>query len=320
MSYPDSGNINTSRTQSGFMSAPNHQLPLQNNGVGVQNQSQMGAANHQNQNLMPPFMPNMQPSMNTPPFMNATNHLLPLQNNQLHMLHMGMAGPPQGQSHLGFGPQNGVSNASYNPMFPVQGQVMHTAPQVNLSQLQGQILAQSILNMLQQPNMNMNIPNGQFCAPFPAQSMNQQLPMQVPNPSQLVPYGMQPGSGPMFGFPSQVPQAMVPQNPMFSANPQMGLVPGNQVRPQVDQSGKNLVTSNGNTNVFASSPFSSQQFQGNSTASFNPSSIQLHNTNNSQPSASTKSHSQVLLKLICFCLFCVKPSLLLYYIYYIYYC
>ncbi|KAK7321681.1 hypothetical protein VNO77_32545 [Canavalia gladiata] len=256
----------------------------------MQPQPQLGAGNHQGQNLMSPFVPHMQLALNTAPFMNGPNHTLPLQNNQLHMPHMGMAGPQQGQPHVrGLGPQNSVGNANFNPMFPVQGQVMHNAAQVNLSQLQGQILAQSILNMLQQPNMNMNMsmPNGQFCAPYPVQNMNQQLPMQVPNPSQVVPYGMHPGSCPMFGFPNQVPQAMVPQNSIYSANPQF--VPGNQVRPQIDPNEKNLVPPTVNTNAFASSPFSSQQLQGNTSGSLNSNSAP---TNNCQPSAFRKPHSQ----------------------------
>ncbi|CAL0326400.1 unnamed protein product [Lupinus luteus] len=188
-----------------------HHHSLQNNGFGMQNQ-------HQNPNLMMPFMPNMQQ-----PFMNGANHMIPLQNNN----HMHFQ---QGQSLVGLGPQN--------PMVPLQGQVMHNATQMNLAQVQSQILAQGILNMLQQQpnlNMNMNMPNGQFCAPYPVQNMNQRLPMQMANPTQVVPYGMRPGPHPMFGFTNQMPQAMVPQNPMFSANPQMGLVPGNQVRPHVNQ-------------------------------------------------------------------------------------
>lgn len=271
-------NTTPSKAQPSFPNAPKQQHPFQNNGLGMQTQPQMGAGNnHQHQNMMP-FMPNMQPSMNAPPFMNAANHLLPLQNNHMHLPHMGLVGPQQGQSLVGLGPQNSVGNAGYNAMFPLQGQVMQNAAQFNLSQLQGQILAQGILNMLQQPNMNMNMnmPNGQFCAAYPVQNMNQQLPMQVSNPPQVVPYGMHPGPHPMFGFPNQVPQAMVPQNPMFPGNHQLGLVPGNHVRPQVDQNDKN--------------PFSPQQLQGNNnSASLNPNSVHLHHTNNSQPSAFTKS-------------------------------
>ncbi|MED6109672.1 hypothetical protein PIB30_035848 [Stylosanthes scabra] len=268
----------------GFMSAPNRQIPLQNNGMGMQNQPQRVAANQQNQNMMPPFALNMQPSMNTHQFMNTANHLLPLQNNQMHMPNMVMGVPPQGQSHAGFGPQNGVSNAGYNPMFQAQGQVMHNAAQINLSQLQGHILAQSIMSMLQQPNMNMNIPSGQFSSQFPVQNMNQQLPMQVPNPSQVGLHGMHPGSGPMFGFQGQVPQAMVSQNPMFSATLHMGMVPGNQVRPQFDQNEKSVVPPNANTNAFMSSSFSSPQLQGNSSASHsqaNPNSNPKSNVRNS---------------------------------------
>ncbi|XP_057724330.1 uncharacterized protein LOC130940251 [Arachis stenosperma] len=274
------------------MSAPNHQIPLQNNGMGMQNQPQMGAANQLNQNLMPPYVSNMQPSMNTHQFMNAANHLLPLQNNQLHMSNMGMSVPPQGPSHAGFGPQNGVSNAGYNPMFQAQGQVMHNAAQINLSQLQGHILAQSILSMLQQPNMNMNIPNGQFSSQFPVQNMNQQLHMQVPNPSQVGRHGMHPGSGPMFGFPGQVPQAMVSQNPMFSATLHTGLVQGNQARPQFDQNEKSLVLPNGNTNAFVSSSFSSMQLQGNSSASHAQTNVNSNTKSNDRNSSWKGSQSK----------------------------
>ncbi|KAE9585034.1 putative nuclear fragile X mental retardation-interacting protein [Lupinus albus] len=219
-----SNNNRPSNTQPNFSNAPKHHS-LQNNGFGMQNQLQ-------NPNLMMPFMPNMQQ-----PFMNGANHMLPLQNNN----HMHFQ---QGQSLVGLGPQN--------PMVPLQGQIMQNAPQMNLAQVQSQILAQGIMSMLQQqPNLNMNMPNGQFCAPYPVQNMNQQLPMQMANPSQVVPYGMHPGPRPMFGFTNQMPQAMVPQNPMFSANPQMGLVPGNQVRPHVNQ------------NVNNTNAFSPQQLQRN---------------------------------------------------------
>ncbi|KAK7383155.1 hypothetical protein VNO78_28826 [Psophocarpus tetragonolobus] len=285
-------NSSSSKTQPIFMNTPNPnpQHFLQNNGGGMPPQPQLGAGNHQGQNFMPPFM---QPPMNAAPFMNAANHnYFPLQNNQLHLSHMGLPGHQQGQSQLGgLGPQSSVGIANYNnPMFPVQGQVMQNAAQLNLSQLQGQILAQSILNMLQQPNMTMSMPNGQFCAPYPMQNMNQQLAMQMPNSSQGVPYGMHPGSCPTFGFPNQVVQAMVPQNSMFSANPQLGLVPGNhQAGPQIDPNQKNLAPLNVNTNAFVSSPFSSQQLQGNASGSPNPN---LAHTNNPQPPAFTKSHSQ----------------------------
>ncbi|KAH1204056.1 hypothetical protein GmHk_17G050118 [Glycine max] len=231
---------------------------------------------------MPPFM---QPHMNAAPFMNAANH----NHFPLHRPHMGHQ---QGQPHVvgGLGPQNSVvGNANYNnPMFPVQGQVMQNQAQLNLSPLQGQFLAQSILNMLQQPNMNMSMsmPNGQFCGPYPMQNMNQQLPMQMSNPPQGVPYGMHPSSRPVFRFPNQVPQAMVPQNSMFSTNPQLGFVPGNQVRPQIDPNEKILAPPNANANAFvSSSPFPSQQLQGNTSGSVNPN---LAHTNNSQPPAFMK--------------------------------
>ncbi|OIW11675.1 hypothetical protein TanjilG_18202 [Lupinus angustifolius] len=241
----NNNNTRPSNIQPNFSNASKNQQQqhhsLQNNGFGMQNQ-------HQNPNLMIPFMPNMQQ-----PFMNGANHMLPLQNNN----HMHFQ---QGQSLVGLGPQN--------PMVPLQGQVMHNAPQMNLVQVQSQILAQGIMNMLQQqPNMNMmnmNMPNRQFCGPYPVQNMNQQLPMQMANPTQVIPYGMHPGPRPMFGFTNQMPQAMVPQNPMFSPNPQMGLVPGNQVRPHLNQNEKN-------TNVF-----SPQQLQRNDNSALqNPNPVTM---------------------------------------------
>lgn len=270
--------MSNNNTNSSNAPNPNPQHFLQNNGVGMPPQPQLGAG----QNLMPPFM---QPPMNAAPFMNAANH----NHFPLHRPHMGHQ---QGQPHVvgGLGPQNSVvGNANYNnPMFPVQGQVMQNQAQLNLSPLQGQFLAQSILNMLQQPNMNMSMsmPNGQFCGPYPMQNMNQQLPMQMSNPPQGVPYGMHPSSRPVFRFPNQVPQAMVPQNSMFSTNPQLGFVPGNQVRPQIDPNEKILAPPNANANAFvSSSPFPSQQLQGNTSGSVNPN---LAHTNNSQPPAFMK--------------------------------
>ncbi|XP_027331702.1 uncharacterized protein LOC113847055 [Abrus precatorius] len=286
-----SNNPTTSRTQPSFSNVPKPQILMQNNGVGMQTQPLSGAGNHQGQNLMTPFVPNMQQPMNTPPFMNAANQFLPLRNNQMHLPHMGLVGPLQGQPHAGaLGQQNSVGSANYNPMFPVQGLAMQNAAPINLSQLQGQLLAQGILNMLQQPNLNLSMQNGQFCAPYHVQNMNQQLPMQVPNPSQVVPYSMLPSSCPMFGFPNQVAQPMVPQSSVYSSNSQFGLVPGNQVGLQIDPNEKNLVPPNANTNAFvSSSPFSSQQLQGNASGPLNPNSV---HANNSQPSAFTKSHSQ----------------------------
>ncbi|KAL2318533.1 hypothetical protein Fmac_032409 [Flemingia macrophylla] len=280
-------NSNSSKPQPTFLNAPNpsNQPFLQNNGVGMLPQNQ-------GQNVMPPFL---RPPMNASPFFHAANHHshFPLQNNQLHLPHMGLPGHQQGQPGLGgLGPQNGVGNVNYNnSMFPVQGQSMQNAAQFNFSQLQGQILAQSMLNMLHQPNMNMNMPNGQFYAPYPMQNMNQQLPMQMPNPSQGTPYGMHhlSSGGPMCGFPNQVPQAMVPQNPMFSANPQLGLVHGNQPRPQIDPNENKLAPPNVNSNAFVSSSAFSQPLQGNTSGSFNPT---MAPTNNSQPHAFMKLHPQ----------------------------
>ncbi|KAI5435588.1 hypothetical protein KIW84_022124, partial [Lathyrus oleraceus] len=147
-------------------------------------------------------------------------------------------------------------------------------PPMNFSQIQGQILAQNIMTLLQQPNMNMNM---SMPAPYPMQNMNQQLPMQMQRP-----YGMHPvQQQPMFGFPPNQlpPHPMVPQNPTFSGNSQFGVVPGNQVRPPIAPN-----PAAGNPNGFVSGPFPSQQLQGNTSVP--------HNTNNAQSSAFRNSHSQ----------------------------
>ena len=238
--------------------------------------------------------------MNVAPFMNAANHNhFPLQNDQMHLCQMGMPGHQQGQPLVGvLGPQNNVGNPNYsNPMYPVQGQVILNAAQINLSHLQGQMLAQSILNILQPSNVNMSMPNGQFRAPYPMQNMNQQLPTQLSSPSQGVPHGMHPGSFPMFGFPNQLPQAMVPQSSLLSPSPQLGFEPGRHVRLHIDPNEKNLAPPNVNANAFVSqSPFSSHQLQGNTSGSLNS---DLAHTSNSQPPALLKSHSHVF-KLKCF--------------------
>ncbi|XP_028799549.1 uncharacterized protein LOC114754902 [Neltuma alba] len=270
------------------------QLPLPNNNLGIQTRPPLGAGILQNMN---PFMTNMQPMVNPLPFMQAANNFHPLQNNQLVPPHLTLLGQ-----------QNGVGNMNCNPLFPAQGQNMVNGGQFNLSQAQGHILAQNIASLLQQNNMNMQ--NGQFCAPLPLQNMNQQLPMQVSNPAQVIPYGMPPGSHPMCSFPNQVPQAMipqtpfssapmqlnnvpgnqvpqamVPQNPFCSANLPLNHVPGNQVRPQFNQNEKNMF-SPGKTNAFTSSPFASQQLEGNTRAPPNPNGLKQLHAKHSQPAFS----------------------------------
>ncbi|KAI9116586.1 hypothetical protein K1719_012753 [Acacia pycnantha] len=242
------------------------QLPLPNNNLGIQTRPPSGAGILQNMN---PFMTNMQPMINPLPFMHAANNFHPLQNNQLVPPHLTLAGQ-----------QNGVGNMNCNPLFQVQGQNMVNGGQFNLSQAQGHILAQNIASLLQQNSMNMQ--NGQFCAPLPLQNMNQQLPMRVSNPAQVIPYGMPPGSHPMCSFPNQVPQAMVPQNPFSSANMQFNSVTGNQVRPQANQNEKNFF-SPVKTNAFTSSPFSSQQLEGNTRAPPNPYGLKHLHAKHSQP-------------------------------------
>lgn len=313
-------NNKSSTNQSGFMNASNQQqLPMQNNYPGMQTHSLLGPGLQQNLN---PFMANVQPMINVPAFTHAANNFLPLQNNQLVLPHVNFAGPTtqQGQFPVGFGPQNG-GNVNCNQMFPVQGQFMTNGAGINLSQAQGHILAQNLLSMLKQNNMNMNMPNGNFGASLPLQNTLQQLPMQVSNTPQVAPYGMPPSSHPMFGFPNQGPQTMVPQNPFFPAIPQLGLVPQNQVT-QVNPNGNNLFPPS-NTNAFTSPPpFASQRSEGNTSAPLNPSSTQLNHAKHSQ---TTFSNSQVacfsllnaIFELMCSCLiYAFQPSNLLNCMYY----
>lgn len=254
----------------------------------MQTRPPLGAGILQNIN---PFMNNMQPMINPLPLMHAGNNVHPLQNNQLVPPNLNLIGQ-----------QNGVGNMNCNPLFQVQGPSMNGG-QVNLSQVQGHILAQNILSLLQQSNMNMQ--NAQLCASLPLQNMNQQLPMQVSNLAQVNPHGMPPGSHPMCSFPNQVPQPMVPQTPFSSANMQLNNVPGNQVpqvmvpqvpfssanlpfapgnqvRLQVNQNEKNMF-SPVNANAFASSPFSSQQLEGNTRAPANLNSLKQLHPKHSQP-------------------------------------
>ncbi|XP_054816739.1 uncharacterized protein LOC129316372 isoform X2 [Prosopis cineraria] len=292
----------SSISQSGFMNNVNQQqLPLPNSNLGIQTRHPLGAGILQNMN---PFMTNMQPMINPLPFMHAADNFHPLQNNQLVPPHFTLVGQ-----------QNGVGNVNCNPLFPVQGPNMVNGGQFNLSQVQGHILAQNITSLLQQNNMNLQ--NGQFCAPLPLQNMNQQLPMQIPNSAQVIPYGMFPGSHSMCSFPNQVPQAMVPQNPFSSANMQLNSVPGNQVpQAMVPQNPFSSASLPGNQvpqamvpqNPFSSaslplnhvpgnqvrpqgnqneknmfSPFSSQQLEGNTRATPNPNNLKQLHAKHSQP-------------------------------------
>ncbi|KAJ7982033.1 Nuclear fragile X mental retardation-interacting protein 1, conserved domain protein [Quillaja saponaria] len=273
----------SSMTQSGFVNASNQLLPSQNSNLGMphlgsvgstnmiqtsmQTQPQPGPNNHQNSM---PYMPNMQPSIPQAAFMNAANNFLGLQmqSSLLGLPHMSSVGPTTqlSQFNMGFGPQNGANYMNCIPTSPFHGQITQNAAQMNLPQPLGQLFLNNFLSIPQQHNLNMNIPNGQYCAPVPLQNMNQNAHMQVTNPSQVLPFAL---PHPMLGVPNQFPQGIVPQNLNFSANAQFGRVHCNQFSQQVNQNQKNLVLPKVDANALKSSPVASQQLQGSNYASCN---------------------------------------------------
>ncbi|KAM4071752.1 hypothetical protein ACJW30_11G082000 [Castanea mollissima] len=163
--------------------------------------------------------PNMRPSINRPGFMNP-----PLQSSHLGMSHLGSQ---PGQSHVGFSPQNKVCNMNLVQGFPVNGQFCNMAQNPNQANVSQPTFVHNMQNSNQQLNQNMGFPNGQFCMPNMLQNMNQFMPLQMPNSSQVISYGV-PICPPYMGVPNQAPRATVPQNPTFFANSQFALGHCNQ--------------------------------------------------------------------------------------------
>ena len=222
---------------------------------------------------------NMRPSINRPGFMNP-----PLQNSHLGMPHLGSQ---PGQSHVGFSPQNKVCNMNPVQGFPVNGQFCNMAQNPNQVNVSQPAFVHNMQNSNQQLNQNMGFPNGQFCMPNMLQNMNQFMPLQMPNSSQVVSYGI-PICPPYMGVPNQATRATVPQNPTFFANSQFGLGHCNQVRQQVSQNQQSLVPPTANANALKTSPFVAQQLQGGNLPAL-PShcSVQPQDTRNYQASVFT---------------------------------
>lgn len=205
--------------------------------------------------------------MRPPGFMNAPPHLLPFQNS-----HMGMPrlGSQPAQSHMGFGPRNSVNNMTTVPGFPSNGQFCNMAQNPNQVNVSRPPFVHNMQNSAQQFNQNMGFQNGQFCMPNMLQNMNQFMPFQMPNSSQVVSYGVPICPPYMMGVMNQAPRATVPQNPTFFANPQFGVGHCNQVGQQVNQAQQNAVPPKTDANALRPSPFPAQQLQGgNSSAPLN---------------------------------------------------
>ncbi|XP_075646257.1 uncharacterized protein LOC142617337 isoform X2 [Castanea sativa] len=219
--------------------------------------------------------PNMRPSINRPGFMNP-----PLQSSHLGMPHLGSQ---PGQSHVGFSSQNKVCNMNPVQGFPVNGQFCNMAQNPNQANVSQPAFVHNMQNSNQQLNQNMGFPNGQFCMPNMLQNMNQFMPLQMPNSSQVISYGV-PICPPYMGVPNQAPRATVPQNPTFFANSQFGLGHCNQV----NQNQQNLVPPTANANALKPSPFAAQQLQGGNLPGLsNHCSVQPQDTKNYQASVFT---------------------------------
>ncbi|KAL4599300.1 hypothetical protein ACB092_11G117300 [Castanea dentata] len=219
--------------------------------------------------------PNMRSSINRPGFMNP-----PLQSSHLGMPHLGSQ---PGQSHVGFSSQNKVCNMNPVQGFPVNGQFCNMVQNPNQANVSQPAFVHNMQNSNQQLNQNMGFPNGQFCMPNMLQNMNQFMPLQMPNSSQVVSYGV-PICPPYMGVPNQASRATVPQNPTFFANSQFGLGHCNQV----NQNQQNLVPPTANANALKPSPFAAQQLQGgNLPALSNHCSVQPQDTKNYQASVFT---------------------------------
>ena len=233
----------------------------------MQFQPQFGINNPQIQVPFNNSNPHSNPNMRPPGFMNAPPHLLPFQNSHMGMPHLGSQ---PAQSHMGFGPQNSVSNMTPVPGFPSNGQFCNMAQNPNQVNVSQPPFVHNMQNSAQQFNQNMGFQNGRFCMPNMLQNMNQFMPFQMPNSSQVVSYGVPICPPYMMGVMNQAPRATVPQNPTFFANPRFGVGHCNQVGQQVNQAQQNAVPPKTDANALRPLPFPAQQLQGgNSSAPLN---------------------------------------------------
>ncbi|KAK9283033.1 hypothetical protein L1049_011261 [Liquidambar formosana] len=237
-------------------------------------------------------MNNMPPSVTPPGFnMNFPNLLLPLQNNHLGMPHLGstaVASHP-GQGQVGFAPHH-MNTLMTFPMHKPFCNLAQNLNQFNQSQPPGQLFAHNSPNIPQNFNQNMGALNGQFCWQNPMQNMNQLVPVQMSNPTQVGPYNVPSCSHQMLGCPNQVAQAMGPQNPAFIANTQFGLVHSGEVGQHVNQNQQQWVQPSMDVNAWKQSPIATQQVQGNPSTSIISHSAQTQQTQkNFQPSVFTSS-------------------------------
>ncbi|KAM1941284.1 hypothetical protein ACFX13_028877 [Malus domestica] len=215
-----------------YNSFPRHSSQAHTTGISAppphQMQPQLGIRNPQ----IPVQFSNSNSMIAQPNFMNLPNNLLPMQNNHLGMPQFGSVGPTSqpGQPNVGF-----FGSQSNGQGMNSVGQFCNLVQQVNQlmsSQVPGQIFGHNMLNLQQQMNPNMGLPYGQFCLPNSMQNMNQFVPMQMQNPSQVRPnYAFQ-GS-------NQAPRATMSQNVPLFANNQANLH-SNQAGQQANQNQQNL--------------------------------------------------------------------------------
>ncbi|KAK3014420.1 hypothetical protein RJ639_009089 [Escallonia herrerae] len=193
-----------------------------------------------------PAMPNRPVSTPSPCFTSAPNQPFPLQNNMSHL------GPGV------FFPHN------FNPVSMNQMNYSH--------QPNGQFFAQNSVNPFAYFNQNACLPNGQFCLPSPVQGMNHFAQMQMPN-------FVVPNNVPVFQC--QVSHGMVPQNPNFVANQQLGMLQANGAMQHGNQ-GLILPAMN-------ATPNPSQQLQGKSPLLNGFGLVQSQQSQNFSPQVFTKS-------------------------------
>lgn len=168
------------------------------------------------------------------------NHLLPLQTNV----------PLLSQVQGGFSSQiclpfcNSGPNSSQINQFQPRGQFMHSNP----------------VNLAQNFNQNVALPNGQFYFQNPIQDMNHFIPMQMPNLTQGVGYNVPPPS-------NQMAQAMGSQNPNFVPNKQFCPFNTSGVAQPFNHHQNKLIPPAMGVNS-PKLPFATHQAQGNTPSSF----------------------------------------------------